>query len=62
MRLINTSLKRETLSTETDKEVLIILNRDLGSDCLSSTTSPFWLSLGFNRGDEGFSLYLMPAP
>ena len=53
----------KTLSAETNKEVLIILNRDLGSELLEQHDLTFLVKFrGSTVGDEGFSLYLMPTP
>jgi len=50
------------LSAETNKEVLIILNRDLGSELLEQHGLTFLVKFrGSTVGDEGFSLYLMPT-
>ena len=53
----------KTLSVETNKEVLIILNRALGTELLQqhNLTSVARFS-GSVIGDEGFHLYLMPSP
>ena len=53
----------KTLSAETNKEVLIILNRDLRSELLEQHDLTFLVKFrGSTVGDEGFSLYLMPTP
>ena len=53
----------KTLSTEKNKEVLIILNRDLWSELLEQHDLTFLVKFsGSTVGDEGFSLYLMPPP
>ena len=53
----------KTLSTETDKEVLIILNRAIGTELREQHNLAFLTKFtGSTVGDEGFHLYLMPAP
>ena len=53
----------KTLSIETNKEVLIILNRAIGTELREQHNLTFLTKFtGSTVGDEGFHLYLMPAP
>ena len=53
----------KTLSVEKNKEVLIILNRAIGTELREQHNLSFIVKFtGSTVGDEGFYLYLMPAP
>ena len=53
----------KTLSVQTAQEVLIILNRALGTELREQHNLTFLVKFtGSTVGDEGFYLYLMPAP
>ena len=53
----------KTLRAQTTQEVLIILNRALGTELREQHNLTFLVKFtGSTVGDEGFYLYLMPAP
>ena len=53
----------KTLNAQTDKEVLIILNRAIGTELREQHNLTFLTKFtGSTVGDEGFHLYLMPPP
>ena len=53
----------QTLNAQTDKGVLIILNRAIGTELREQHNLTFLVKFtGSTVGDEGFHLYLMPAP